>query len=217
MWAALLQPVDDPAKGIHLSHCFAYGSLNFPAARQMKTPRAAVCFAREARVCALPAATDGDEFMSKLLAAFGAAFLACTLTTSSIGTGEPVRATTKVAAVPPVETVVVVGSLRSHGEALLRSIIGEASWYGRQFHGRLTANGERFNMNAMTAAHRSLPFGTLLRVTNGLNGMQTIVRINDRGPYVGNREIDLSRAAAKALHLVDTGVAPVLLEVIGQA
>jgi rare lipoprotein A len=159
--------------------------------------------------------------MSKLLAAFGAAVIACTLSTSSLGTKDgnvSQNVAHAVATTPAVETVVVWGTaVKDHSTALLRKIIGEASWYGRQFHGRLTANGERFDMNAMTAAHRSLPFGTLLRVTNGLNGMQTIVRVNDRGPYVGNREIDLSRAAAKALHLVDTGVAPVLLEVIGRA
>jgi rare lipoprotein A len=181
-----------------------------------------VLLAREnAHVCTLRAATDGERSMSKLLAAFGAAVIACTLSTSSLGTKDGNVSQNVVhaaATTPAVETVVVWGTaVKDQSTALLRRIIGEASWYGRQFHGRLTANGERFDMNAMTAAHRSLPFGTLVRVTNGLNGMQTIVRINDRGPYVGNRAIDLSRAAAKALQLVDSGVAPVLLEVIGHA
>jgi rare lipoprotein A (peptidoglycan hydrolase) len=152
--------------------------------------------------------------MLKVLAAFGAALLSCTLTTSCQEASESavVAAVTK----PAIETVVVLGSIKDKSAAFLKSIVGTASWYGPGFHRRLTANGERFDMNAMTAAHKSLPFGTLVRVTNGLNGMQTIVRINDRGPYVGDRVIDLSKAAAKALNLVDTGVAPVLLEIVGQ-
>jgi rare lipoprotein A len=97
----------------------------------------------------------------------------------------------------------------------VKRITGPASYYGRQFHGRLTANGERFNMNDLTAAHRSLPFGTLIRVTNLLNGMQTYVRVNDRGPYVAGRMIDLSQGAARRLNMLDTGVAKVKLEVLG--
>nr|WP_238193251.1 septal ring lytic transglycosylase RlpA family protein [Methylobacterium frigidaeris] len=76
---------------------------------------------------------------------------------------------------------------------------GVASWYGPGFHGRKTANGERFNTHALTAAHRSLPFGTQVRVTNSTNGRSVVVRINDRGPYVGGRVIDLSNAAARAI------------------
>ena len=73
---------------------------------------------------------------------------------------------------------------------------GTASYYADKFHGRLTANGERFNMNDYSAAHKSLPFGTILKVTNIKNNKSTLVRINDRGPYVGNRIIDLSKKAA---------------------
>ncbi|CAO4179728.1 Endolytic peptidoglycan transglycosylase RlpA [Methylorubrum populi] len=73
-----------------------------------------------------------------------------------------------------------------------------ASWYGPGFHGRLTANGERFDQNALTAAHRSLPFGTRVRVTSTSNG-RSVVRINDRGPFVRGRSIDLARAAARVI------------------
>jgi rare lipoprotein A len=74
-----------------------------------------------------------------------------------------------------------------------------ASWYGPGFDGRLTANGERFDQDAMTAAHKTLPFGTELRVTNPANGKSIVVRINDRGPFIAGRDIDLSRGAARAL------------------
>lgn len=76
---------------------------------------------------------------------------------------------------------------------------GTASWYGNKFHGRRTANGERYNMHAYTAAHKSLPFGTILRVTNLDNDKSVLVRVNDRGPYVRGRIIDLSRAAAEEI------------------
>jgi len=93
--------------------------------------------------------------------------------------------------------------------------VGTASWYGPGFDGRRTANGETFDMNALTAAHRTLPFGTRVRVTNLANGESVIVRINDRGPYVGNRVIDLSRGAADAVNMVDSGLARVSLEILG--
>jgi len=88
---------------------------------------------------------------------------------------------------------------------------GEASWYGPGFHGRKTASGERFNTNEMTAAHKTLPFGTVLKVTNLSNGNSVIVTINDRGPYVRGRIIDLSKAAKDALAM--GGTAQVRLEV----
>jgi peptidoglycan lytic transglycosylase len=94
---------------------------------------------------------------------------------------------------------------------------GQASWYGRFHHGRATANGERFNMYALTAAHRTLPFGTRLLVTNLENDRTVEVRINDRGPYVGARILDLSYAAARALGAVGAGVIPVTLRVVPRA
>jgi len=89
-----------------------------------------------------------------------------------------------------------------------------ASWYGIPFHGRLTANGEIYNMNSLTAAHKSLPFDTQVKVTNLINGESVIVRINDRGPYIRGRQIDLSYKAAKYLNMVGYGVAPVKLEIM---
>jgi rare lipoprotein A len=89
---------------------------------------------------------------------------------------------------------------------------GAASWYGRAHHGRRTASGERFDMRALTAAHRTLPFDTVLRVTNLENGKNVTVRVNDRGPYVSGRIIDLSAAAAAALGMHEDGIANVRLE-----
>lgn len=94
---------------------------------------------------------------------------------------------------------------------------GAASWYGLKFHGRRTASGERFDMNDFTAAHRTLPFGTLVRVRSLVNGREVEVRINDRGPHVAGRIIDLSRAAAEALGMLGLGMKPVTLSVAGQA
>jgi peptidoglycan lytic transglycosylase len=88
---------------------------------------------------------------------------------------------------------------------------GYASWYGPQFHGRRTANGEVYDMNAMTAAHRELPFGTVVEVRNLDNGRRVQVRINDRGPFVRGRIIDLSRAAAEAIDMIGSGTARVEL------
>ena len=92
---------------------------------------------------------------------------------------------------------------------------GNASWYGEPFHGRRASNGEIYDMYKLTAAHRTLPFETMVRVTNLSNGKSTTVRITDRGPFVDNRIIDLSLAAAREIELVGPGVAPVRLEVLG--
>ncbi|MCJ7611109.1 MAG: septal ring lytic transglycosylase RlpA family protein [Candidatus Aminicenantes bacterium] len=91
---------------------------------------------------------------------------------------------------------------------------GMASWYGQEFHGRPTSNGEIYNMHDLTAAHRTLPFGTVVEITNLLNGRTVTVRINDRGPFVGNRIIDLSYAAARMLDMVGPGTIPIRLEVV---
>ncbi len=92
---------------------------------------------------------------------------------------------------------------------------GLASWYGRKFHGRKTSNGETYNMYAMTAAHKTLPLGTSVRVYNLTNGRQTVVRVNDRGPFVEGRIIDLSYSAADKLGVVGPGTAPVRIEALG--
>lgn len=99
--------------------------------------------------------------------------------------------------------------------SVVRSLgTGHASYYGKRFHGRRTANGERFDMNAMTAAHKTLPFGTMVAVTNPRNGKSVTVRINDRGPFIRGRTIDLSRAAAQRIGLVARGHGPVQLAVV---
>ena len=92
--------------------------------------------------------------------------------------------------------------------------VGEAAFYGKEFHGRKTANGETFDMHALTAAHRKLPFGARVRVTSLANGMSVVVRVNDRGPFGKGRIIDLSYGAAKEIGLVKSGVAKVKLEIV---
>lgn len=91
---------------------------------------------------------------------------------------------------------------------------GMASWYGQQFHGRPTASGEPFDMNGFTAAHKTLPFGTRVRVTHQETKKSVVVRITDRGPFVRGRVIDLSYGAAKDLGMIQAGVVPVQLEVV---
>src|SRR6476620_5447305 len=93
---------------------------------------------------------------------------------------------------------------------------GVASWYGEQFHGRQAANGEIFDMEALTAAHRTLPLGTVVRVVNLANGKHLHVRITDRGPYVNNRILDLSRGAAARLGMVEGGLSHVRVQLVGE-
>jgi len=91
---------------------------------------------------------------------------------------------------------------------------GVASYYAEEFNGRMTSSGEKYDMNQMTAAHRTLPFNTRVRVTNESSGQSVVVRINDRGPFKNDRIIDLSLAAAKSISLITTGTAMVRLEVL---
>ncbi len=95
-----------------------------------------------------------------------------------------------------------------------RSETGLASYYGHQYHGRTTANGEIYDENQLTAAHRTLPFGTRVRVTNLANGRQVVLRVNDRGPFVAGRIIDVSFKAAQELDFVVTGVVKARVEVL---
>jgi rare lipoprotein A len=95
--------------------------------------------------------------------------------------------------------------------------VGQASWYGSQHHGRPTSTGERFDMNALTAAHKTLPLPSLVEVTNRANGRRVILRVNDRGPFVDSRIIDLSRAAADELGLLSLGVGEVRVRYVGRA
>lgn len=118
---------------------------------------------------------------------------------------------------PTSKDQLAVGStnvVRQH--AFIGPRLDEVSWYGEWHHGRTTANGEQFDMFALTAAHRYLPFGTLLRVTDFRTGRFVIVRINDRGPFWDDRSLDLSYGAAEQLGIVDKGTARVRIEVVSQ-
>ena len=99
----------------------------------------------------------------------------------------------------------VVTSLLTISVPALAGSVGVASYYGKEMHGRRTADGERFNPGGLTAAHRSLPFGTKLRVTNLRNGKTVVVRVSDRGPFARGRMIDLSYGAASAIGMVHSG------------
>ena len=109
-----------------------------------------------------------------------------------------------------------------HGKRYYPSVVhvgevfhGRASWYGPNFNGKLTSNGETYDMYAMTAAHKTLPMNTIVRATNKSNGKSVIVRINDRGPFVDTRIIDLSKKAATQLDMIKTGTASIKLEILG--
>ena len=114
----------------------------------------------------------------------------------------------------PAEEPSVIEKLNTVASNTVRkfSQTGVASWYGRQFHGRKTASGETFDMNAMTAAHRTLPLNCYIRVTNNATGKSVVVKVNDRGPFHGNRVVDLSYGAAKQLGITSAGVAKVSIE-----
>ena len=107
-----------------------------------------------------------------------------------------------------------VGGSKTKDYAKSHALSGQASWYGDKFHGKLTASGETYNKNAYTAAHKTLPFGTIVRVTNTANNKSVDVKINDRGPYVKGRVIDLSHKAFSQVGDVKKGVAPVKIEII---
>jgi rare lipoprotein A len=101
-------------------------------------------------------------------------------------------------------------------EAAKEGVVGIASYYAAKFHGKRTASGEKFSQKVLTAAHLTLPFGTLLKVTNLQNMKSVIVRVNDRGPHVRGRIVDLSRAAAELIGLRHTGTARVKLEILAK-
>jgi rare lipoprotein A len=114
----------------------------------------------------------------------------------------------RIAIVPMIVAIIFAGVVGASAEPVSR---GKASFY---WHGQKTASGERFNPGSMTAAHRSLPFGTKVRVTNVRNRRSVVVRINDRGPFVKGRIIDVSRAAAQQLGMVGQGVAQIEMAVL---
>lgn len=125
----------------------------------------------------------------------------------------------------PLITVLVLGVFGSACTSSRRAKEGHrgfeqsgiASWYGPGFHGRTTANGETYDMEAMTAAHKQLPFGSIVEVKNRDNGREARVRINDRGPFVGGRIIDLSKAAARKIGILGPGTARVRIRVVGRS
>ena len=126
-----------------------------------------------------------------------------------LGDAEPIS---EIEGLPEPEPVVEAAPAQQ--VAISSSTVGGASWYGPGFHGRLSASGEVFNQYDLTAAHRTLPFGTRVLVTNLYTGQQVTVRINDRGPYAGDRVIDLSAAAADVIGLTSSGVGTVQLDVL---
>ena len=120
----------------------------------------------------------------------------------------------KVSLVSLLAAAVLSSCQRMHPRQVTLTQKGLASWYGKENHGKLTSCREVYDMNGLTAAHRTLPFHTVVRVTNLKNKKKVVVRINDRGPFVEGRIIDLSRAAARALEMHNDGVVPVLLEIL---
>ena len=121
------------------------------------------------------------------------------------------------AALLSITIFTVPESLAQQPLQVVDEFTGRASWYGPKFHGKETASGETFDMQELTAAHRTLPFGTRVRVINEANGKSVVVRINDRGPFGGKRIIDLSRKAAEIIGIKAKGVARVKLEVFESA
>ena len=128
---------------------------------------------------------------------------------ANIAVGTAMLATAMIFAVPE--------AVAQSSGTVVEEAVGHASWYGAKFHGEPTASGEPFDMTELTAAHRTLPFGTRVRVTNSANGRSVVVRINDRGPFSGRRIIDLSRRAAELIGIRAKGVGRVKLEVFESA
>lgn len=130
-----------------------------------------------------------------------------------IAVGDRIESLTAVVATLD-ETVRIVDPVVAEEKVYKAIGQGIASYYGHELAGNRTANGERFNPNGLTAAHRTLPLGTKLRVTNVANGRSVIVRVNDRGPFVGKRLIDVSLGAAREIQMIRSGTARVRLEIV---
>jgi rare lipoprotein A len=126
----------------------------------------------------------------------------------NIAAGAAMLATAMIFAMP--------GAVAQQSATVVEEAVGHASWYGAKFHGEPTASGEPFDMTELTAAHRTLPFGTRVRVTHLSNGRSVVVRINDRGPYIRGRIIDLSRAAAGVIGMTGQGIARIRMDIIGR-
>ena len=144
--------------------------------------------------------------MIMILAVIG--LVGFTIATNEYGSSTNSVLTEEIAPVPETRTV-IASNIKYVDRGMMK-----ASWYGPRFHGKLTANGEVYNQNALTAAHKSLKFGTLLRITNPRTNISVIVRINDRGPYIPGRQLDLSKAAAEKLGVINNGVKRLKVEEI---
>jgi rare lipoprotein A len=159
---------------------------------------------------------DSALFIPLVLAAIFAS--GCSRRTYSPPQPAPVPSTTTAPprTTPPPATTRTPPPAAAHPQPVPGEYVeeGVASWYGEPFNGRRTSNGEIYDMYQFTAAHRTLPFGAIVRVTNLRNGKQTEVRINDRGPFVANRVIDLSLSAARAIEMVGPGTSEVRLEML---
>lgn len=131
-----------------------------------------------------------------------------------IGNADPIKEIANLPAGKSVSTLKLPQKIAFGGVNI--NFRGIASWYGYDGSGNKTASGERYNPEGLTAAHRSLPMGTKIRVTNTRNGRSVVVRINDRGPYIRGRIIDLSAGAARVLGMIGSGLAPVSLEILGR-
>ena len=151
--------------------------------------------------------------MNRVLSILAAAlFLAANVGAATVPNHQQPRA--KTSAIPMAQKSAQTPRLQQISRAEPKPYqVGTASWYGKQFHGKTTASGEDFDMFEFTAAHRKLPLGTFVKVTNLKNGKWIIVRVNDRGPYVGNRIMDLSYSAARMLNFRD-GVERVRIDLI---
>ena len=156
-----------------------------------------------------------SRVISKDTGSFNSHFSNLNSLTITERSGDKIRRETIAAKIQlPKEEPSVIDKLNDVASNTVRrfSQTGVASWYGRQFHGRKTASGETYDMNAMTAAHRSLPLNCYIRVTNKNNGKSVVVKVNDRGPFHGNRVLDLSYGAAKSLGITNSGTASVSIE-----
>lgn len=123
-----------------------------------------------------------------------------------------VRVALRLAGILSVTAALLLGPSMVQAETTVRPRVGQASWYGPGFANRKTASGQRFDPNGLTGAHKTMPLGTQVRVTNLRNGRSVMVTINDRGPYKGRRELDLSYGAARRIGLTERGVERVLIE-----
>ncbi len=146
----------------------------------------------------------------RLLSIISALMLVVSCTTAPRYTRAPSRGSTK----PPTRVPEKKTEKRIESSVPGGGVVGRASYYGPGFQGRSTASGERFNMYDLTAAHRTLPFGTKVQVTNLSNGKSVTVRINDRGPFKRGRIIDLSKAAAGKIDMISSGTARVRVKVL---